>query len=154
MLADYSSGPEREMRLDPMVYGFLQGRHGHMSRQFYVRFHGAKRPKRIDFRYGTSNPAVIELAVRPPTGGSQLHGSQTESELRKLTRVPQAKAKRRILLLLDLYRSPLDEAKLKATYDSIHAGRGNFKRHSVRVIYVHRDSTYDFLWWPKKVKKK
>jgi hypothetical protein len=110
--------------------------------------HGRPRPQRIDYRYGGSNPAVIEFAVRPATGGPQLYGSQNRSELRKLTRVPQSKARRRYLLLLDLYRSAIDSLALKPTYDLVHAGQGRFQRHSVRVIYVSSSLQYNFLWRP------
>lgn len=151
LLGDYSNAPDREMLLDPMVYGYLQGRFGAMQRQHRLYVSGSSRPKRIDFRHGTSNPAVIEFAVRPPRGGGQLHGSQNVRELRKLTRVPQRRAKRRMLLLLDLYRRSIPIEALKPTYDVVNAGPGRFRRHSVRVVYVHRDESYHFLWRPRTV---
>jgi hypothetical protein len=88
------------------------------------------------------------LAVRATTGGGALYGSQNRSELRKLCRVTRSQARLRALLLLDLARKPLSKVSLKRTYDPLHAGPGRFKRSSVRVIYVHRTSTYHFLWSP------
>ena len=136
------------MLLDPILYGYLQGRFGGMSRQHWVHIHGRQRPHRIDFRIGGNNPIVIEFAVRPPDGGTTLYGSQNRSELRKLARVSRATARLRVLLLIDLSPTPILRVKLEPTYDDQNAGRGNFTRHSVRVIYVHTQSTYNFLWQP------
>jgi hypothetical protein len=137
------------MLIDRTVYAYFEGRFGHFSRQHRVRMHSKPRPQRIDFRYGTSNPVVIEFAVRPRTKGGHLYGSQNRSELRKLTRVLSSEAKTRVLLLLDLSSNPIPKPKLKKTYDGINAGKGNFTRHSVRVIYVQRDNSYHFSWKPK-----
>lgn len=136
------------MLLDPILYGFLQGRFRKVSRQHYVRLHGRHHPLRIDFRVGGTNPVVIEFAVRPPAGGATLYGSQNESELGKLTRVTNSSARLRVLLLIDLAPHAIPADNLKATYASLNAGPGNFARHSVRVIYVHADSAYHFLWRP------
>lgn len=143
---DYASPPSREMTLDFPLYAYLEGRFGKMSRQLSVTAAGAT--KRIDYRSGGHNPVVIEFAVRPPQGGGHLYGSQNQSELAKLTRVPQTKARTRVLLLLDLSRYLIAEEQLKPTYDSLNAGRGRFARKSVRVVYVNEEASYDFLWWP------
>ncbi len=84
MLGEYHNAPRREMHLDPMLYALLKGRFTHIARQHHVRIYGSPRPKRIDFRYGGSNPVVIEFAVRPPNGGGQLYGTQNVSELQKI----------------------------------------------------------------------
>ena len=150
LLAAYRHDPaqRREMRIDPVVFGYLQGRFGHIQRQHYVRMHSKPKPQRIDFRFGTSNPVVLEFAVRPPNGASELYGSQNTSELRKLTRVLPSQAKSRMLLLLDMAHAPIPKSNLKPTYDNVNAGKGNFKRHTVRVIYVHSDDNYHFRWQP------
>jgi hypothetical protein len=150
LLLDYSGSHvgSREMLLDPILYGYLEGRLGHMQRQHYVQVRGKSKPKRIDFRHGTENPVVIEFAVRPPTGGGQLYGSQNSSELRKLCRIKQTAARLRVLLLIDLHSTPLEKDSLKLTYDSQNSGPVRFKRNSVRVLYVHRDLQYSFLWRP------
>lgn len=139
----------REMRMDPLVLAYFQGRFGSMARQHHVRVHRGNRSKRIDFRHGTHNPVVIELAVRPRYGAGEMYGSQNSPELRKLCRVVPSQARTRVLLLLDLKRSPIDKVNLKATYDSLHAGRGRFTRHGVRVVYVHKERQYHFLWNPR-----
>src|SRR5207245_1508894 len=126
----------------------LTARFGRISRQHPVYLYGSERPQRIDFRYGGPNPVVIEFAVRPRDGGGQLYGSQNESELRKLTRVNQTEAKLRVLLLVDLANAPIAESELKPTYDGINAGPGNFTRMPVRVIYVHDQQSYNFIWRP------
>ena len=146
---DYHGGQqvgEREMRLDPILYGYFQGRFGRMSRQHRVQIHGRSRPRRIDFRSGGSNPVVIEIAVRPPTGGSHLYGSQNRGELRKLTRVTNTSARLRVLLLVDLAPSALARENLQDTYREQNAGSGNFVRHRVRVIYVHAHTAFSFIW--------
>jgi len=91
---------------------------------------------------------VIEFAVRPPNGGATLYGSQNSTELRKLCRVTQASARLRVLLLMDLSPDPILRENLKPTYDVQSSGPGNFIRHSVRVVYVHSTSRYNFLWQP------
>jgi hypothetical protein len=150
LLKDYAGGHvgRREMLLDPILYGFLEGRFEHLSRQHYSYIHGSARPKRIDFRRGTTNPVVIEFAVRPPGGGGTLYGSQNRTELRKLCRVTPAEARLRVMLLVDLHSTPLNKDNLKATYDDQNSGPGRFQRHSVRVLYVHKDLQFHFLWRP------
>ncbi|SRR5258708_16969961 len=150
ILEDYA-GPHvgsREMLLDPVLYGYLKGRFGKISRQHYVRLHATTHPRRIDFRSGTSNPVVIEFAVRPPSGSGTLYGSQNRSELRKLCRVTKSAARLRVLLLIDLHSTSMPRHVLKPTFDSQSSGPGNFTRHSVRVLYVHRTLQYHFLWRP------
>jgi hypothetical protein len=150
LLDDYTGTHvgRREMLLDPVLYGYLEGRFSQITRQHHVRLHSSSHPKRIDFRSGTTNPVVIEFAVRPPTGGPELYGSQNRSELRKLCRVTKSAARLRVLLLIDLYSEPLLKSSLKPTYDKQNSGQGNFKRHSVRILYVHRKEQYNFLWRP------
>lgn len=116
-----------EREFDQIFYGYLKGCFASMRRQHPVRMYGSRRPHRIDFRQGGTQPAVIELAVRPAIGGSQLHGSSNQSELRKLARVKRSAAQTRFLLLVDLSSHPLSRAALKATYDPLHAGRGRFE---------------------------
>ena len=150
LLAHYRHPPPRESLLDPVLFAYLSARFSKVARQHPVYLYGSTRPQRIDFRFGGSNPVLLELAVRPPIGGGDLYGSQNADELRKLARISPTQARLRVLLLLDLHHDPLSEASLKATYGSINAGRGRFKRHSVRVIYVHANSTYHFKWNPFK----
>jgi hypothetical protein len=151
ILDAYHNPPGREMLIDAALFSFLRGRFGNVQRQHRVYVYGSKKPKRIDFRYGGSNPIVVEFAVRPPTGGGELYGSQNVSELRKLCRVSHTEARLRALLLLDLYHEPIRQKALHNTYASINAGRGRFKRSAVRVIYVHRDLEFSFSWKPYKI---
>ena len=148
LVNEYHNIPDREMLIDPILYAYLDGHFGNMQRQHYVYLYGSAKPKRIDFRFGGNNPVVIEFVVRSPTGGGTLYGSQNVSELRKLSRVEISQARLRVLLLVDLYWKPLNIDKLKSSYEQIHAGPGNFTRNSVRVIYVHNDKDYKFLWNP------
>jgi len=144
---DYTGGKvgEREMLLDPILYAYLEGRFGHFTRQHPVRRTGTVKPARVDFRRGTMNPVLIEFAVRPPSGHGTLYGSQNRSELRKLCRMAAAL---RVLLLVDLYHIPLSQESLRRSYEKISGGQGNFVRRAVRVVYVHRKRTFDFLWRP------
>ena len=147
---DYSGGPEREMRLDPALYAFLLCTGRKVDRQWHANLPGYDRSPRIDFRIGGSNPVLLEFAVRRPSGGSSLYGSQNQSELRKLARFGKSSAKLRALLLVDLSPWPIEKAKLRATYDKVHCGRGRFKRSPVKVIYTCSDSAYSFKWDPYK----
>lgn len=148
IVADYSGGPKREMLIDPALYVRLQFSGRKVERQYHAHLPGAKRPPRIDFRVGPPNAVLIEFAVRPPTGGSQLYGSQNQSELRKLCRFDNSRAKLRALLLLDLNQAPIPKDSLRPTYDFINAGRGKFRRSPVQVIYVHAELSYSFRWNP------
>lgn len=150
LAADYSRGPKREMLLDPALYAFLISTGRKVKRQWHADLPGYDRPPRIDFRIGGSNAVLLEFAVRPPGGGSNLHGSQNESELRKLTRFGNKTAKLRALLLIDLSPWPITREKLKATYDKVHVGRGNFDRNPVKIVYAHAEFTYAFKWSPYK----
>jgi len=144
--AKYTRLTERKLEL--LLLGLFQERFGHMSREQHIRLHGSTRPSRIDLRYGTSNPVVFELAVRPKSGGQQLEARQNKTELAKLTRVRTSETRSRVLLLVDLHRDPIHQTRLRALYLAQNAGRGRFKRHRVRVIYVHRELQYDFPWNP------
>lgn len=148
LLGEYHNAPQQEMAIDPALYAFLRGRFETVKRQHRVYVYGSDRPKRIDFRYGGNNPVVIEFATRPPNGGVELYGSQNVSELRKLCRVSRTEARLRVLLLLDFSRAPINQEAIEPTYKPINAGPGRFERNSVRVIYVHKDLTYNFCWKP------
>jgi len=151
MASQYSTARAgAEMAIDRILYGYLQGTYGNVSRQHRVYIGSNKNPKRIDFRYGTSRPVVVELAVRPTNGGQQLDASANRPELQKLCRIGQSKARLRALLLLDMSPFPLDKESLKQKYDSIHAGRGRFVRNPVQVLYVSKEVNYRFLWRPFK----
>src|SRR3989338_6012227 len=115
MLLSHHTGrvPDTENELSPVVYAYLVGRFRKVTRQHPLRIGGHPRPSLIDFRHGTSNPMVIELAVRPRAGGHQLSGISNTRELRKLSMVPHSKAKRRALLLLDLSSQHLEKHLLR-----------------------------------------
>lgn len=150
--SDYSNPPKTERGLDPIFYGYLRGTYQkvRVSRQMQMTFSGASRPSRIDYRVGGTNPTVLELAVRPEDGKQQLNGPQNHHELLKLSKVVPSKAKRRVLLLVDLKKKPIQKYSLKKSYDKLHAGRGRKPRHSVTIIYVHAKHQYSFLWKPLK----
>lgn len=150
LLSQYHNPPHKELLLDAILLAYLSGRYSNVARQHYVSVYGSSHPRRIDFRFGGTNPVMLELAVRSPAGGGSLYGSQNYSELNKLCRVSHSQARLRVLLLLDLASRPLSKKSLKDTYDPLHAGPGKFKRSSVRVIYVHRDVSFHFLWSPFK----
>ena len=145
-LYGHDSAMQREMRLDLLLLGFFEARFGRMSRQTKIWISGTSHPKRVDFRHGGTNPVLMEFAVRPPSGASELYGPSNRSELNKLTRFPPSKAKKRVLLLFDLKRKPIPKKNLTATYARVRSSRGRFNRYYVRVIYVHRASEYDFSW--------
>ena len=148
----YSNPPKTERGLDPIFFGYLTAAHPDVTvrRQVHVKFHGAAKPSRIDFRLGGSNPTYLELAVRPAAGQQELCGPQNHSELLKLSKIVPSKGRRRILLLVDLKKAPMTRAKLKGTYDPLHAGPGKKARHPVTVVYVHESSHFAFTWNPKK----
>jgi hypothetical protein len=150
LLDDYHNPPNKELLLDAILLAYLSGRFSGVSRQHYVYLYGSTKPQRIDFRFGGNNPVVMEFAVRNPSSVGTLYGSQNRDELRKLCRVSHTQARLRVLLLLDLASTSHLKADLKATYETIHAGPGKFKRSSVRVIYVHRRITFNFVWRPFK----
>lgn len=149
---DYSNPPKRERELDPLLYAYLKGHHSKVvvSRQAHVRFSKKKNPSRIDYRIGGPNPTLLEFAARPPDGIQELMGPQNLKELRKLSKFPQTKAKRRILLLLDLKKTPIPKSRLKASYDTLNAGPGKKGRNAVTVVYTHVSTDYSFTWSPFK----
>ena len=155
MVEDYSGGPRREMLIDPAVYDYLRATAGGcgVERQYHAHLTNQQRPARIDFRVKNPNAVLIEFAVRPPSGGGHLCGSQNLLELRKLTRFSNVAAKLRALLLIDLAKVAYDLPSLKATYDEIHAGKGRFTRYPVKVIYVHASRAFAFKWDPYKAVK-
>jgi len=146
LAGDYKGQPHREMLLDGLLYGVLHSKY-RIKRQYHVRRKNG-RPKRIDFRQPGLNPVVIEFAVRTTQTGNEIYGSQNRSELHKLTRQNNAKA--RYLLLLDVAKRPLASDRLKRTYQSVRGPKGRGPRMSVQVIYAHRSADCHFLWQPKR----
>ncbi len=147
LASHYKGEPHKEMGLDGLLYGVLWAKFK-VSRQYQIRSTGRSHPKRIDFKQLGLNPVVIEFVTRTETRG-EIYGSQNRSELVKLSK--QIKMKSRFLLLLDISgKKPIAEARLKATYTPIKTTRGRYPRTSVRVVYVHPDRQYHFLWRPRK----
>jgi hypothetical protein len=137
----------QERWLHGVLLGYLEGKYGRMSSEWRVE-HGSW-TGRIDLRRGGPNPDLIEFVVR--WHGVEEGPRQNAPELRKLCRVPGRQARHRFLLIVDLTGdSPMSKGRLKQRYDSWNAGRGRFERHAVRVVYVHPQSSYHFLWKPHK----
>lgn len=150
ILGEYHNPSERELHVDAVLMAVLRGRQIPVERQHWIRLKNSTRPHRIDFRIGSSNPVLVELAVRSVHNRGSLCGSVNQSELDKLCRVPSSRAKLRVLLLLDFLAAPLSREVLSRSYEPLHAGRGNFQRSSVRIVYVHREAEFDFVWRPFK----
>ncbi len=150
LISEYSTDPakKREMRHDPLLLGYFAARFGKMSRQKRIHIGDGSHPKRVDFRHGGPNPVLIEFAVRPPNGLSELYGSQNRGELNKLTRFPSSEARLRVLLLFDFAPTAIRRDDLKATYDPVRSSPGKFSRFPVQVIYTHESITYGFIWKP------
>ena len=151
LASHYHGAPHREMTVDGLVYGVLHTKFG-VSRQHQIRSSvPGRKPDRIDFREGGTNPVVIEFAVRTSKHLNEIYGSQNKDELKKLAK--QTHAKGRYLVLLDLSgNAALSKDNLEGTYNEINAGRGRFPRASVRVLYVHPDpeSSFHFVWRPNR----
>lgn len=140
-----------EAEVSRMLHAYLLGRYGGVWPECPVGF--GKKKRAIDFRFGDRphglNPCALELAVRNTEHGQQLSAVQNKTELEKLSRYPESKAKTRVLLLIDLGHQPIPQKTLQRGYDGLkHLGRGNFQRRSVSVLYVHRDLNYRFIWRP------
>lgn len=141
----HGTRPKTEMLVDYLLYGALQGEFGKFTRQYKVKIGTSTRSKRVDFRQGGSRPVGIEFAVRTQ-GRNEIYGSQNRSEINKLTRLKKSRWSTRILLLLDLAKKPLSESALRATYAVVKSGKGRFIRHPVSVVYVHKESSFRFIW--------
>jgi len=152
LLSEYKGAKVRknERAIDAVFLGYLRGAGYSTSRQHHVWMYGSTRPQRIDFRVAGNPRAVIELAVRPPSGRAELSADANRDELLKLSRVEQREAHMRYLVLLDLStnRGPITMTALKDEYAAANAGPGRFKRNPVRVVYAHLDDHYHFLWSP------
>lgn len=136
--------PEKraERWLLPVIYGYVTGHFGHKFTREKVVDGG-----RIDFRFDGAASTVFEVAVRDSQHQGQAYGPPNRAELHKLCR--ETSAWTRALLLIDLSdTSPLDEGRLRESYGNVAGPRGGGSREAVRVIYVHPDQTYDFLWRP------
>lgn len=133
----------------PLVVAYLHGRFPGVSAEHAVE-QGA-----IDFRLGGTNPSVIELAVAARAlqdaafttlhfpghaSATQLYASQNRSELAKLGRVSQTRARKRYLLLLDFRGFDQEETKLKYRNLVSSIGLGN----PVCVVHVSRDVTSSY----------
>jgi hypothetical protein len=52
------------------------------------------------------------------------------------------------MLLIDLAPNPMTRDNLKASYDEQNGGPGRFDRNPVRVVYVHSETSFNFIWHP------
>ncbi len=142
------SAKKREMRQDPLLFGYFSAKFGQMSRQKYVYIGSGSHPKRIDFRYGGPGSVLLEFAVRPPDGSAELYGPSNKDELNKLTRFPPTKANLRVLLLFDFCATSIKKESLMKSYSQIATSPGRFDRYPVQVVYVHHRTAYRFIWKP------
>jgi len=142
----YMDYRRKEGIIHHILFGALETKFGYMEREYLP----AAGQDRIDFRYATSNPRVIELVVRDPLHSNQHYGSENRSEINKLCLVSTNKARTRILLILDAsgVSQPFSKGRLKVSYDRVKSTRGNYKRYPVSVIYVHPKLDYRFTWEP------
>lgn len=126
----------------PVIYGYVTGRFGHKFSRERVVTGG-----RIDFRFNGAASTVFEVAVRDPVHQAQVYGPANRTELHKLCR--ESNAWTRALLLIDVSgEHAIPEDNLRKSYDGVSSPRGGGYREPVRVVYVHPDETYDFLWRP------
>lgn len=138
-----------ERKLLPSFAVTLQQRFGHITREVPIRYSGKTR--RIDFRFGTHNPALIEVAVRKrlAIGVGSAAAPTNRNELLKLARFPLSKARYRFLLLIDLADSPLSRQQLEESYESVLATRGRVEWSEVTVVYIHHTTSFVFPWTPR-----
>ncbi len=140
----YMDYRQKEGIIHHILFGAMQATFGHVAREYLP----GTGQKRIDFRYGTSNPRVIELVVRDPLHQNQHYGTQNRSELHKLYRVRTSEARTRFLLILDASgnNNPFSKTRLKLSFDNVPQGHGKFRRYPVTVLYVHPNGHYKFAW--------
>jgi hypothetical protein len=136
---------QNEQWLHGVLLGYLQAKFGQMQTEFHP-WKGDRR--RVDFRHAVPNAVLIELVVMHH--GVEQSRKQNDTELRKLARVPPARAKTRFLLILDNYSPrPMREAGFKERFLSQGVWRGRApggRWNAVRVIYVHRQGSFNFSW--------
>ena len=141
-----------ERAVSPLVHAYLQGYFVGVYREYEAPV--GRSATRVDFRFGDwphgSNPCVMELAVRGTrTNQSCLSASTNRPELAKLSRFARDRASGgRLLLLLDFGVHALARDRVLQQYKAEHLGPGRFDRSNVSVLYVHRDSDYNFVWKP------
>lgn len=137
----------KETYMHGIMLGLLEATVGKMMSQYRTNWGF------IDFRHGGNNPVLIELVVR--YGGNEHYGSQNIDELRKLCRVPFEKARKRVLLILDVSgQSPTEKKQLRQTYSEVTPGRGRCKPEPVTIIYIHPKEEYTFYWTPQTIVSK
>jgi hypothetical protein len=124
-----------------VVLGILEAKVGDMQYEHEVD------DGRIDMRHGSSNPDVMEFVL--VRNGNEWHASQNKSELRKLSRTSGRYARRRILFILHPFGSSIPVEQMKENYRNYAKNvQARFGEESVRVVYVHPRSDYNFIWAP------
>lgn len=127
----------------PLVEAYLVGRLPNVKVEHEVKY------GRVDFRFGGTNPTLLELAVQPRrfidmdnksikiAGHNQLNviqASQNKTEIKKLRNAKAAKT--RFLLLVDL----VGKCNSKALLDGYRQIKNtSTKSHPVNVIYASRN---------------
>lgn len=134
-----------------ILHAYLLGRYQDVRKEFRVT-KGSRR-KAVDFRFGDfsndGEACLLELAVRNSENGSQLSPSQNSSELHKLSSYSRDLEDYRALLLLDIGHSALERNLLRKNYDDYIYEKPPRGARRVRVLYVHRNSTFSFVWYPE-----
>jgi hypothetical protein len=136
----------------PLVYAYLKGVVPKITPEMAVE--GGK----VDFRFGGTNPTLLELAVQPrilvdanyenitfPGHASKtsLYASQNKSELNKL--ILETQGKTRFLLLID-FHGGYDIEKLELSYKEVASNiriNKSIQKNPVRVVFASQNSKKD-----------
>jgi hypothetical protein len=131
-----------EVRLLPVMFGFIAGRFGMKIHPEY----GVK-GGRIDFLYKGAVPTYLEVVVRSPASYVEHYGGANVTELHKLTRAHQGRPAHRVLMIIDAGGGrPSSREKLIRSYSHVPGPRGGGLRKPVRIVYVHPKCTFHFHW--------
>lgn len=140
-----------ERWLHGVVLGILEAKVGDIQYEHPVE------NGRIDIRHGSSNPDVVEL-VLVKAGGSGWHAGQNKTELRKLSKTTKVQARRRMLLIIHAFGDSIPFEQMKRNYDNYTTSNGErsgyFGSNSIRVVYVHPRTDYNFIWKPPRIERR
>lgn len=136
-----------ERYIQAILLGYLEVYHpGKMLLEYKVG------SRRIDYRKGGAHPSLIELVTIPKKHGKDYYPYRNVKELEKLSKFPFSKARKRTLLIIDMfYNEPLERNYLKDRYQKSWnriIKKSRTKVNGVRILYVHPTVDYWFSLHP------
>jgi hypothetical protein len=147
----FTKSQKKESHVQAILLGFLEHK---FPKKMTSEFRVGK--KRIDFRKRRPHPSLLELVTIFKAHGNH-YPKRNRTELGKLVKFPFQKARRRIIMIIDMYyKKAVEKKELEKKYNAVwnKVTRQRKNIHPVTVMYFHPKADYSFALHPPQPKSK